>query len=298
MQPPYPHKPVMLAEVLAFLAPRPGDVIADVTAGCGGYSAAIREKLGGEGLLVASDRDPEMARITSERLKAEPGAPFRVFTAKFSQLPEVLEQAQLTALDGLVADFGVASLQIDSPGRGFSYRADGPLSMQMDPDSPLSAHEVVNQWSEAELARIFREYGEERHARRIAKRIAERRARAPISSTLELAEAIASAAPPGPRRLHPARRCFQAIRMACNQEMEEIRSLLDRLPSLLGPGGRALFVSYHSLEDRAVKQHFAEGVRAGAYEALTRGVVRPSEEEVAENPRARSAKLRAARRLG
>lgn len=288
----------MLSEVLAFLAPRADDTVADVTAGCGGYSAAIRQRLGPGGLLLASDRDPEMARVASDRLKAEEGTPFRVFVAKFSELPDVLQQAQVTALDGLVADFGVASPQIDAPGRGFSYRADGPLSMQMAAGSGLSAHEIVNYWPEAELARIFREYGEERHSRRIARRIVERRVRSPFTGTLELAEAIRSAVPPGPRRLHPARRCFQAIRMACNQEMEEIRSLLNRLPSLLRPGGRAVFVSYHSLEDRAVKQHFAEGARAGAYDVLARGVVRPAEEEVSENPRARSARLRAARRLG
>lgn len=291
------HKPVMLAEVLALLDPRPGETVVDATAGCGGYSLAIRERLGDRGLLVASDRDPEMARAANERLKAAAGAQFRVFVAKFSELPEVLRRADVRGIDGLTADFGVASPQIDRPDRGFSYRVDGPLSMQMSPGSEISAEEIVNHWPEAELARVFREYGEERHARRIARRICERRRRAPIRTTLELAEVVGGAVPPGPRRLHPARRCFQALRMACNRELEEIDALLSALPGMLRPGARAVFVSYHSLEDRAIKQHFAGGERGGVYERLTKKVARPSEAEVADNPRARSARLRAARRL-
>ena len=291
------HKPVMLSEVLTFLDPRPGDTVVDATAGCGGYSLAIRERLGARGLLVASDRDPEMARIANERLKAGAGAPFRVFVAKFSELPEVLRRAEAPGIDGLTADFGVASPQIDLPERGFSYRVDGPLSMRMSPGSDLSAEQIVNHWPESELARVFREYGEERHARRVARRLCERRRSAPIRTTLDLAEVIRDAVPPGPRRLHPARRCFQALRMACNRELEEIDALLSALPGMLRPGARAVFVSYHSLEDRAIKNHFADGERRGVYERLTKKVARPSGEEVADNPRARSARLRAARRL-
>ena len=287
------HIPVMLREVISYLSPKPGDTIADVTAGCGGYSVAIREQLGAEGLLIASDRDARMAEVTRDRLKPQAGAPFRVFVARFSELPQVLEKAGVDGVDGLAADFGVASPHVDNPSYGFSFRADGPLCMQMDPDTGLSAEDVVNRWSEKDLANLFHTLGEERYSRRIARRICEERRGKRVRSTLQLAEIIRRAVPAGPRKKHPARKCFQAIRMACNKEAEEIQALLDFLPRALRPGGRAVCVSYHSIEDRCVKQAFAKGRQDGTYEVLTRKVVRPTPEEVRANPRARSACLRA-----
>jgi len=289
------HIPVMLAEVLSLLDPQPGQTIIDVTCGCGGYADAIRLRLQGQGLLVACDRDPEMARCTRERLAAQTGAPFRVFQARFSQLKDVLAEAGLTRVDGLVADLGVASPQIDTPERGFSYRQDGPLCMQMSPDASLTAEEIVNRWPEKALADLFHRLGEERFARRVARRICERRQERHIRTTLELADIICRAFPPVMRKHHPARKCFQAIRMACNQEAEELQALVEALPSVLAPSGRGVIVAYHSIEDRIVKEAFAAGRQRGCYELLTRKAARPSEAEVAANPRSRSARLRAVR---
>lgn len=288
------HIPVMLREAVSYLSPKPGDTIADVTAGCGGYSATLRSMLGPDGLLIASDRDPRMAEITRDRLEGEAGAPFRVFVARFSDLREVLQRAGVEGLDALTADFGLASPQLDNPEFGFSFREDGPLSMQMDPDTGLTAEEVVNRWPEKKLADLFFTLGEEGHSRRIARRICRERQNGRIRTTQQLAEIIRRAAPPGPRKKHPARKCFQAIRMVCNREVEEIQALMDFLPQALRPGGRAVCVSYHSIEDRLVKQAFAKGRREGTYDLLTRKVVRPTPAEVRGNPRARSARLRAA----
>jgi len=294
---PSAHLPVMLPQVLSHLNPQPGDVVMDVTCGCGGYSTAIRERLGTDGLLLASDRDPEMAAATRERLGKTSGCPFRVFVALFSQIEEVLAEAGVEAVNGLVADLGVASPQIDRPERGFSYRKDGPLSMQMTSGTGLDAADIVNRWPEEQLADCLYQYGEERFARRIARRICDRRRARPIRSTLELAEIIQRAVPKGRRKHHPARKSFQAIRMACNRETEELEALVQALPSVLAPRARVIVVSYHSLEDRIVKQAFADGKRTGLLTPLTRKVERPSEAEIARNPRSRSGRLRAARRV-
>jgi len=296
MTEPLRHIPVMLPEALAFLDPKPTDTIIDVTAGCGGYSAAIRERLGPKGLLIAADRDPEMAGVTRDRLAASPGAPYRVFVGLFSHVDDILAEAGVEKVDGLTGDLGVASPQIDCGERGLSYRQDGPLSMKMDPDAHIAAEEIVNRWPEKKLADVFHALGEERFARRIARRICQARRAAPLRTTLELAELIRRAVPPGRRKHHPARKCFQALRIACNREIEELQALTDRLPAILAPGGRAVIVSYHSLEDRVVKQAFAQGAQAGVFERLTRKVARPSDAEVAANPRSRSARLRAVRR--
>ena len=271
----------------------------DVTAGCGGYSAAIRERLGAQGLLLAVDRDPEMAEISRARLARGEGARPRVFVGLFSQIGQILAEANVTRVDGLTADLGVSSPQIDDPQRGFSYRQNGPLSMQMTPGESVSAEEIVNQWPEKRLAEILHRLGEERFARRIARCICDHRRARPIHTTLELAEVIRRAFPPGlgRRKHHPARKSFQAIRIACNSEIEEIEELVAALPRVLKPGARAVVVSYHSLEDRIIKRAFAEGARNGFYEILTRRVLRPSSVEVEANPRSRSARLRAVRRI-
>jgi len=293
------HIPVMLGEALTCLAPSPGQTILDVTAGCGGYSAAILPRLAPDGLLIATDRDPQMIATARARLEALASpARFRLFIARFSEIEQALAQAGVAQVDAVVADFGVASPQIDDPARGFSFRAEGPLSMRMDPGEGPTAEEIVNHWPEQDLVDLFQTLGQERFSRRIAARICQRREEAPLQTTLELANAICSAVPRGPRRLHPARRCFQAIRMACNREIEEIQALLASIPRVLKPGGVACCLSYHSLEDAPVKRSFLQGVKDGLYEHLHRKPLRPSSAEAKRNPRARSAKLRAIRRTG
>jgi 16S rRNA (cytosine1402-N4)-methyltransferase len=245
------------------------------------------------------DRDPKMAQLARERLLGvSAGAKIVILTGRFGDLPSVLAPLGVEAADGVLLDLGVASPQLDDPSRGLSYRADGPLDMRLTPDAELSAEEWINQVSQDELAQALREYGEERFSGRIARAIVEARARKPIRRTGELAEIIARSVPRGPRRLHPARRSFQALRIRINEEMRELERFLAAMARLLRPGGRCAIISYHSLEDRRVKNAFRDGAREGIYELLTRKPMRPSAEEIAANPRSRSARLRAARKRG
>jgi 16S rRNA (cytosine1402-N4)-methyltransferase len=293
------HVPVLLDEVLQFLKVRPGAVIADATVGLGGHSAEIAKRLGAKGRLICFDRDPEAMALAKARLdgvKAEMGAdmPEVVFEPRaFSEAASVIEPG---SLDGLLADFGVSSLQLDEAHRGFSFRSEGPLDMRMDTRSGETAGQVVNQEDENELADLIYEFGEERRSRRIARAIVRAR---PISTTAQLAEIVSAAAPSMKGdKIHPATRTFQALRIRVNNELGEIRSLLESAPSLLKPGGRLVLISFHSLEDRQVKDAFRDGGRDGIYEVLTRKPVVATEQEQMRNPRSRSAKLRAAERLG
>jgi 16S rRNA (cytosine1402-N4)-methyltransferase len=297
------HVPVLLDEVLQYLNVRPGSVIADATVGLGGHSAEIAKRLGAEGRLICFDRDPqamELARARMDEVKAELGdaMPQVIFEPRaFSEAGSVIGPA---SLDGLLADFGVSSLQLDEAQRGFSFRLDGPLDMRMDTrqglDGGETAGQVVNQEDENELADLIYEFGEERRSRRIARAIVRAR---PISTTAELAQVISAAAPSMKGdKIHPATRTFQALRIRVNDELGEIRSLLQSAPSLLKPGGRLVLISFHSLEDRLVKDAFREAGHAGIFEVLTRKPVVASEQEQMRNPRSRSAKLRAAERLG
>lgn len=291
------HVPVMLEESLRLLNPKPGETIVDGTLGAGGHSRAILEALGAAGRLIGVDRDPKMAQIAGQKLLgASAGAKVEILTGRFGDLPAVLAAVGVEAADGVLLDLGVASPQLDDPARGLSYRADGPLDMRLTPDAGLSAEEWINQVSQDELAQVLREYGEERFSGRIARAIVEARARKPIRRTGELAEIIARSVPRGPRRLHPARRSFQALRIRVNEEMRELERFLAAMPRLLKPGGRCAIISYHSLEDRRVKNAFRDGAREGIYELLTRKPMRPSFAEVSGNPRSRSARLRAVRR--
>jgi 16S rRNA (cytosine1402-N4)-methyltransferase len=291
------HVPVMLKESLRLLDPQPGETIVDGTLGAGGHSRAILAALGAAGRLIGVDRDPQMAQIAREKLLGvSAGAKIVILTGHFGDLPSVLAPLGVEAVDGVLLDLGVASPQLDDASRGLSYRADGPLDMRLTPDAELSAEEWINQVSQEELAQVLREYGEERFSGRIARAIVEARARKPIRRTAELAEIIMRSVPRGPRRLHPARRSFQALRIRINEEMQQLERCLATLPRLLKPGGRCAIISYHSLEDRRVKNAFRDGAQEGIYELLTRKPMRPSAEETAANPRSRSAKLRAARR--
>jgi 16S rRNA (cytosine1402-N4)-methyltransferase len=300
------HVSVLLEESLEFLAVRPGGVYADATLGLGGHSAEIARRLGAKGKLIAFDRDPEAMSKAQARLAAlaeelGPEMPVVEYISRpFSQIAEVIAPG---TLDGLLADFGVSSLQLDEARRGFSFRAEGPLDMRMDPRSGLTAEQVVNQADEEELANLIYEFGEERRSRRIARAIVRAR---PITTTAELARVVSAVAPPIKKsergygkgsQIHPATRTFQALRIRVNDELQEIQSLLRSAGSLLKPGGRLVLISFHSLEDRLVKDALRDGAKAGQYELLTKKPVVATDEESFQNPRSRSAKLRAAKKI-
>jgi 16S rRNA (cytosine1402-N4)-methyltransferase len=292
------HVPVLLEEVLEYLNVRSGGVYCDATVGLAGHSSEIARRLGAKGRLICFDRDPqamELAKARLEEVRAELGAemPEVVFVPMaFSEAKDVIEPG---SLDGLLADFGVSSMQLDEAHRGFSFRSEGPLDMRMDTRSGVTAEQVVNQADENDLANLIYEFGEERRSRRIARAIVRAR---PITTTAELAKVVSAAAPAMKGdKIHPATRTFQALRIYVNDELGEIRTLLDSAPSLLKPGGRLVLISFHSLEDRLVKDAFREGARNRVYEVLTKKPVVAGEEEEMRNPRARSAKMRVAQKV-
>jgi len=292
------HVPVLLEEVIEYLNVRPGGVIADATLGLAGHSSEIARRLGPKGRLIAFDRDPEameLAKAQLEELRAELGSEMpevRLIPKAFSEAANEIEPA---SLDGLLADIGVSSLQLDEAHRGFSFRSDGPLDMRMDTRSGETAEQVVNQEDENELADLIYEFGEERRSRRIARAIVRAR---PITTTAELARVVSAAAPSMKGdKIHPATRTFQALRIRVNDELGEIRTLLESAPSLLKPGGRLVVISFHSLEDRIVKDALREAGRNKVFEVLTKKPVIAGEEEERRNPRSRSAKLRAAMKV-
>jgi 16S rRNA (cytosine1402-N4)-methyltransferase len=292
------HVPVLLEEVLEYLNVRPGGVICDATLGFAGHSSEIAKRLGGRGKLIGFDRDPEAmeaAKVRLEEVRAELGdeMPEVVFEPRaFSEASSLIEPG---SLDGLLADFGVSSLQLDEAHRGFSFRTDGPLDMRMDTRSGETAEQVVNQEDENELADLIYEFGEERRSRRIARAIVRAR---PITTTAELAQIVSAAAPSMKGdKIHPATRTFQALRIRVNNELGEIQSLLKGAGSLLKPGARLVLISFHSLEDRLVKDAFREAGRNKEFEVLTKKPVVAEEQEQMRNPRSRSAKMRAAQKI-
>ena len=301
----------MLAEVVGYLRPRPGSVLVDATLGEGGHALALLEEMGGEGCLIGLDRDAHALQRALERLQGY--GCLALYHTRFTRLGEVLEELGIGAVDGILFDLGVSSLQLEEAVRGFSFRQPARLDMRMDADQELDAWKVVNEYEERELARIIREYGEERWASRIARGIALARKRSPIDTTDRLAEIVKESIPAAARRTggHPARRTFQALRMEVNGELRELELALPQALQALRSGGNMVAISYHSLEDRVVKRFFAQhGSRCGCdpeagdcvcgseevLRILTPKPVQPSQQEVQENPRARSAKLRAARK--
>ncbi len=287
----YHHQPVMLREVLEFLQVERGGIFVDCTTGEGGHSEGILKKLPPDGMLVCIDRDEEMLKVAKERLGEDPRVKF--LKGNFSQITSLLGGLGVEGVDGVLFDLGVSYAQINLPQRGFSFRQDGPLDMRMDKSQPLTAHMLVNRLSEKELAELFRKYGEEKFARRIASAIVKRRRGREITSTLELAEIIRQVVK---RRshIHPATRAFMALRIAVNQELEELESALPQAIALLKKGGRIVVLSYHSLEDRITKRSFM--LHEEVLNILTPKPLRPSKEEVAVNPKARSARFRAGER--
>jgi len=305
------HRPVLLRETIESLAVKRGGLFVDCTVGLGGHSEAILQT-SPDAQVLGIDRDEEALRLARERL-AEFGGRFRAVRADFRELTRVLATAEVKAVRGILADLGVSSLQLDSPSRGFSFRHEAPLDMRMDMSSGETAAELLGRLSEVEIARLIFEYGEERHSRRIARRIVERReAGEPVTSTTELAKLVERAIGGKKRRIHPATRTFQALRIAVNRELEGLDQFVADAFDALEPHGRLAVISFHSLEDRIIKRTLLKlsgrcqcpprlpqcacGARK-VIEILTRRPLTPTEDEVAENPRARSAKLRIAARL-
>jgi 16S rRNA (cytosine1402-N4)-methyltransferase len=287
------HRPVLLDEVLTFLDPKEGMILVDGTVGAGGHAAALARRVGPSGRVIGLDRDPDMLALAR---KATEGLPVTLVHSPYSAMREVLDELEIREVQGVLLDLGLSSDQLAWTSRGFSFAADGPLAMRFDPSSSEpDAAELVNTMPERELAQVFFDYGEERFSRRIARRIVEVRKHDPIRTTRQLAELIRRSVPGRFRHgpIDPATRVFQALRILVNQELDHLDAALKELPEVLALGGRAAIISFHSLEDRRVKWTFREDDRLTV---LTRKPVTATAQEVAVNPRARSAKLRVAER--
>ncbi len=286
------HVPVMPAEVLASLAPRPGQIMVDATVGGGGHARLIAEQLAPGGRLIGLEKDPAMLTLARPRLA---DYPVTLVQANFDQLRDVLDRERISAGDGVLADLGVCSDQLDDAARGFSFQQLGLLDMRLNAGEGEPASNLLNRLSERDLADLFWKYGEERFSRRIARRIVDVRRREPLETTEQLADLIRRCVPrPRARQIDPATRVFQALRIAVNDELGALDRFLATLPSCLKPGGRAVIISFHSLEDRRVKQAFRD---RKLWQVLTKKPIQAGEEELRRNPRARSAKLRAAARV-
>lgn len=286
------HVPVLCDEILAALDPQPGQVIVDGTLGGGGHARLLADRVGPHGVVLGIDRDPQaIARAERELV----GRPIRISQADYCELPEVLESAQLGPVSGVLLDLGLSSDQLADRQRGFSFDADGPLDLRFNPDEGEPAWRLIGRLSATHLADVIYQFGEERFSRRIARKVAERRRTAPIRTARELAELVRSCVPRSPHhRIDPATRTFQALRIAVNEELKSLEIALRRIPDCVQPGGRIAIISFHSLEDRRVKQALRDDPRL---EILTRKPIQAAEDEVERNPRARSARLRVARRV-
>jgi 16S rRNA (cytosine1402-N4)-methyltransferase len=312
------HVPVLLKEAIDFLAVRRGGTYIDATVGLGGHSLEIARRLGAPGHLIGFDKDSAALGIAwtvvgrqsslgedvvgrwpllvgKDEQRDWPQVEFR--HGSFADLANDERLTTNDGVDGILADLGMSSLQLGNPARGFSFQAEGPLDMRMNPQAELTADQVVNHFGERELADVIYEFGEERRSRRIARAIVRSR---PIRSTAHLADVVSAAARPmnqAERRIHPATRTFQALRIFVNRELDDLRALLQAAPQLLKPGGRLVIISFHSLEDRIVKDALRDGVKQGHYKLLTKKPVTATDAEIDRNPRSRSAKLRAAEKV-
>jgi 16S rRNA (cytosine1402-N4)-methyltransferase len=295
------HVSVLLKEAIDFLAIRRGGTYIDATLGLGGHSLEIARRLGPQGHLIGFDKDTNAIELARQRLSGvggdnrPEGNP--KITLLHSSYAEVPQHVPLASADGLLADLGVSSLQFGDAARGFSFQADGPLDMRMDPQGERTADQVVNRMREEDLANVIYEFGEERRSRRIARAIVRAR---PIRSTAHLAQVISAALRSmntgAHQRIHPATTSFQAIRIFVNRELDDLKALMQAAPKVLKRGGRLVVISFHSLEDRIVKDALRDGAKAGIYKVLTKKPLTATEEEIDRNPRSRSAKMRAAER--
>lgn len=292
------HIPVMLQEVLAYLQPEKGDVFLDGTIGLGGHSESILQAIGETGRLIGIDRDKNALSLAEKRLEKYKDQCNFVY-GNFSDFDNIAKDLGIRDLDGILLDIGVSSLQIDNPDRGFNIRAEGPLDMRMDPNAQLSAYDIVNSLSENEIATILRDFGQERFSNRIARVIVENRHIKPIDSTRELRHLIMRAMPYRKKwqKIHPATRSFQAIRIAVNSELDALEHALDKCVDMLKPGGRIGVISFHSLEDRIVKVKFRDFAKEDKLKLIVKKPLRPSENEIDQNPRCRSACFRIAERI-
>ena len=307
------HVSVLLQEATDFLAIRRGGRYIDATVGLGGHSLEIARRLGPQGHLIGFDKDPRALELARNRLAEAPPSGVKpdkkmgatpgegmvkpAITLLHSSYAEVGRYVPPASVDGILADLGVSSLQFGDAARGFSFQAEGPLDMRMDPQGERTADQVVNHMREEDLANVIYEFGEERRSRRIARAIVRAR---PITTTAHLAQVISAALRSMKHdsgRIHPATRTFQAIRIFVNRELDDLKALLQAAPQVLKPGGRLVIISFHSLEDRIVKDAFRDGAREGIYRVLTRKPVGANEAEIGRNPRSRGAKLRAAARI-
>lgn len=286
------HVPVLLEQVLEWLAPKPGMVLVDGTLGGGGHTRALAERVGKMGQVIGIDRDPAAIDAAEKSLRR---LPVRLAQANFCDLPEVLDELKIEAVDGVVLDLGLSSDQLADRERGFSFSADGPLDLRFDPTAGEPARRLISRLSAEHLTELISRYGEERYSRRIAQAIVRERREHPIETAAQLAELVRRSVPkvPGGSRIDPATRTFQALRIAVNEELKSLEIALRRIPDRLRPGARMVVISFHSLEDRRVKEAFLGDERL---DVVTRRPVRPDEKEITENPRSRSAKLRVAQR--
>jgi len=307
------HVPVLLKEAIDFLAVKRGGTYLDATVGLGGHSSEIAKRLGAPGHLIGFDKDPKALEIAAARLAVRSSSfglgegsgdvhttqdqkqDWPLVTLIHGSFADLANSEQRTAYDGILADLGVSSLQLGDPERGFSFQAEGPLDMRMNPMSGETAEQVVNHIDERELADVIYEFGEERRSRRIARAIVRSR---PIHTTKQFVDVVSAAARSMKHeRIHPATRTFQALRIFVNHELDDLKALLVTAPRVLKPGGRLVVISFHSLEDRIVKDAMREGAQQGLYRLLTKKPVTATEEEIDSNPRSRSAKMRAAERI-
>jgi len=302
------HVPVLLDEVVAGLQPQLGGYFVDCTVGLGGHAAAILEKISPSGRLLGIDADPEAIKLSQDKL-GDYGEAVTLVNDNFINLEAICKRYHFHPVDGILFDLGVSSLQLDTAERGFSFHLDAPLNMRFDPGQGLTASDIVNSFSEQELAKLIQKYGEERHSRRIARYIVQNR---PIVTTVELARLVEQASGGKRTRIHPATRTFMALRIAANSELQNLEMALKQTVNLLRPGGRLTVISYHSLEDRIVKQFMRYAAssclcppgtvicRCGhkpTLKLISRKVIKPTSLEIESNPRSRSAKLRIAERL-
>ena len=288
------HTSVLVKESLSFLKLTPGMTVVDGTLGGGGHTRLLAESVGPRGKVIAIDRDPSAIERGAKELA---NLPIRFAQANFCNLPEVLDAVEVESIDGMLLDVGISSDQLADRERGFSFDSDGPLDLRFDPTEGEPAWRLINRLRPETLADLIYEFGEERHSRRIARRIAQARERQPIESAKEFAKLVVSAIPrqaTNKKRIHPATRTFQALRIAVNEELKSLQIALERIPSRLKPGGRLVVISFHSLEDRLVKTAFRS---PQTWNCLTKSPVEAAPDEVAMNRRSRSARLRAAERI-
>ena len=288
------HDPVLLNEILELMNLRPGAVVADCTLGRGGHARAIADRVAPDGVLLALDADPRNLEFARSQLAASPSR-IRFFHANFSELADVLSEAAISHVDAVLADLGISTNQLFEDEYGMSFARPMPLDMRIDPRTRRSAANLVNELSETELANVLYNLAQERYSRRIARKIADARRLSPIMTTDRLAELVRSAVPSrggAPSKIDSATKTFMALRMAVNQEVENLSALLEQAPRLLCQGGRVAVISFQSTEDRMVKQAFRSAEQAGLLQVVTKKPITPSDEELARNPRSRSAKLR------